>query len=165
MGSRIQPGKALTQQFHVQLLIFQINPVQIRDLQLPSGTGLQIFGVLHHPVIVEIQTCDAVIALGMLRLLFDGNGLSVVVKLHNAEPLRIVHVIAEHSGALSGVRILHCRFQPFLQTVSGENVVAQHHGHRVIADEIRADDEGLCQSVGTGLHCIGQIHSELGAVL
>ena len=40
MSSSVQPGKALTQKFHVQGLVFQIDPVQVRNLQFPALAGL-----------------------------------------------------------------------------------------------------------------------------
>ena len=37
MGAGVQPGKALSEKLHVQLAVFQIDPVEIRDLQFSSG--------------------------------------------------------------------------------------------------------------------------------
>ena len=45
-----------------------------------------------------------------------------------------------------------------------EDVIAQHHGARIVADEFLAQQEGLRQSVGGGLHLIGQLQPELTAV-
>ena len=100
----------------------------------------------------------------MLRLLLDGDCLAVVVELHDAEPLRIVHIVAEHRSPLAGLRVLHRRLQPLLQAVAGENIVSQHHGHRVVADELLADDEGLGQAVRAWLYGIGKIHAKLMAI-
>ena len=40
MGARIQPGKALTQKLYPKSSLFQIDPVKIRDLQLPASAWL-----------------------------------------------------------------------------------------------------------------------------
>lgn len=40
MCSGIQPGKALSEKFYVQLAVFQIDAVQIGDLKLASWTWL-----------------------------------------------------------------------------------------------------------------------------
>ena len=45
-----------------------------------------------------------------------------------------------------------------------ENVVPQHHGHIVIADEFFSQDKGLGQSVGRRLFFIAQPHPVLAAI-
>ena len=42
-----------------------------------------------------------------------------------------------------------------------ENVVAQYHGNRLSGNKLLANNEGLCQSVRTRLHRIGQLHAKL----
>ena len=44
-----------------------------------------------------------------------------------------------------------------MKIVTVENVVAQHQGRLVVADEGFADDEGLCQTIGRSLHGVLQI--------
>ena len=87
----------------------------------------------------------------MLRLLLDGDGLSLLVKLHNAEALRVVHIVAEYRGPL-----LLGRGSPqqAVQAMAVENVVPQHHGDGVISDKLFSDDKGLGQSVGAWLNGI-----------
>ena len=104
-GAGIQPGIAPPQQLHVQGAVLQIEAVQVGDLQLAPGAGLHPLGEVHHPVVVEIQPRDAVVALGMLGLLLHGDDLSGFVELHDAEALGVVDVVAEDAGpALLGVR-------------------------------------------------------------
>ena len=50
------------------------------------------------------------------------------------------------------------------QTVAIENIVAEHHCNVIVTDKFFADDECLCQSVGTFLNGIGKAYSELSAV-
>ena len=100
----------------------------------------------------------------MLRLLLDRNRLAVVVKFHDTKTLRIIYIVAEYGGAFPFFCILYRRFQTLFQTVAGKDIVAQHHGHTVISDELLANDEGLGQSVGAWLYCIGKIHAKLMAV-
>ena len=45
-----------------------------------------------------------------------------------------------------------------------EDVVAQDQCHRVLADEVGADDEGLRQTIGTGLHRIRDADPPGGAI-
>ena len=45
-----------------------------------------------------------------------------------------------------------------------EDVVAEHERDRLVADELLADDERLCEAVGRGLHRVLEPDAELGAV-
>ncbi len=84
-----------------------------------------------------------------------------MVEFHDSETLRIVHIITEYGCAFSGFRILDRRFQPLLQSVAREDIVAQDHGNRVVSDKIRPDNECLRKSVGAWLYRIGQLNTEL----
>lgn len=83
MCTSIQPSKALPQQLHVQGTIFQINAVQIGNLQFTTSRRFQVLSKLDHTVIIEVQTGDTVVALRMFWLFLDRNGLTVLVKFHN----------------------------------------------------------------------------------
>jgi hypothetical protein len=48
--------------------------------------------------------------------------------------------------------------------MSIEDVVAQHQRAGVIADEVGADDESLCQTLGRGLHRVLDMQSPLRAI-
>ena len=79
----------------------------------------------------------------MRGLFLNGDGLSVRVKFHDAEALRIIHIIAEYRSSLLLGR---CRLQALVQTLAVENIVSQNHGYGVRADKISADNKGLCPS-------------------
>ena len=100
----------------------------------------------------------------MFRLFFDGYRLAVAVKFHNAESLRIVHIIPENSGSLAFLGIPNRRPQALIEAMPRKNVVAQHHRNRIAADEILTDDERLRQAVRRRLNGIRQIHAELPSV-
>ena len=108
MCTCIQPSKALTQQFYIQGAVFQINTVQIGNFQFTTGRRFQVLGKLDHTIIIEVQASHTVVTLRMFWLLFDRNGLTVLVKLHNAETLRIVHIVPKHRCALAVFRLFHC---------------------------------------------------------
>src|SRR5699024_3331993 len=95
-----------------------------------------------------------VVALRVLRFLLDRDGPALFVELYDTESLRIVHVIAEYSGAGILFRSLHRCPQTFFQTMSVENIISQHHGNGVFSDELLPDDKCLCQSVRAWLYCI-----------
>ena len=54
--------------------------------------------------------------------------------------------------------------QQLHEVVAVEDVVAQHQRARRIADELVADDEGLRQAIGAGLHRVLQVDAPLAAV-
>ena len=164
VGAGVEPGEALTEQLHIEGVILEVDAVEIGDLQLASGGGREVFRVFHDLVVVEIQSRHAVIGLRLLRLFLDGDDLAVLVEFHDAEALRIVDIVAEHRGALAVCRVLDRRLQALFETVTGKNIVAEHHGDAVVADEIRADDERLRESVGRRLDGVGQAQTELFAV-
>ena len=100
----------------------------------------------------------------MLGLLFDRDGMAVLVEFHHAEALGVVHVIAEHRGAAVLLGLGHRSAQVLRKPVAVEDVVAQHQGAGIAVDEVLADDEGLRQAVGAGLFGVGQLDAVLGAV-
>ena len=76
--------------------------------------------------------------------------MAVHVELHHTVTLGVVYIITEHGGfALSGAG--HTAAQHTGESGTVEDVVTQHHAHIIISDELLADDEGLGQTVGTGL--------------
>ena len=101
----------------------------------------------------------------MLGLLLDGHGVELLVELHHAEALGVVHVVAEHGCAALALGALDGGAQVAPQAVAVEDVVAQHQRAAVAVDELLADDEGLRQSVGRGLLGVGQAHAIVRAVL
>ena len=106
--SSVQPSEALTQQFHIQSTIFQINAVQISDFEFAARRRFQVFSKFDHTVIIEVQTSHAVVTLRMFWLFLNRNGLTVLVKLNNTESLRIVHIVAKHGCTFSVFCFFHC---------------------------------------------------------
>ena len=97
----------------------------------------------------------------MLGLLLDGHCVKVLVELHNAEALGVVHVIAEHGGVALALGLLHGRPQVAGEAFPVEDVAAQHQRAGLAGDELLADDESLGEAVGRRLLGIGKRHAEL----
>lgn len=100
---------------------------------------------LHYSIVIEIQSGNRIIALGMLRLLLDGKCLAVLIKFHYTVFSGITHIIAENSCALfsGSYSAQYCG-----KALSVENIISQYQCHSVITDEIRTDDKGICQPRG-----------------
>lgn len=99
----------------------------------------------------------------MLRLLLDGDHAAVLVELHDAEALWVVHVVAEDGGEPLP-RVRDGAAEVPAKAVAEEDVVAKHEGAGLARDEVLADDEGLGEAVRRGLLGVGEQDAEVGAV-
>ena len=157
-GAGVQPRVAAAEGDHGQRPLLQVHLVEVGDLQLAAGRRLHPMRLGGHVARVEVQAGDGVGALGALGLLLDGDGPPLAVELHDAEALGVVHVVAEDRGP-TGLGVLDGARQVAGQAVAVEDVVAQHQGARLSADEVLADGEGLRQAVRRGLLRVGEVHA------
>ena len=100
----------------------------------------------------------------MLGFFLDGDNLAVLVKLNDSEALGVVDVVAEYGGAFVLFRILGGGAENFPEAVAIEDVVTQHHGASIVADEFFAQQECLGQAIGGRLHLVAKMHTKLAAV-
>ena len=162
-GAGVQPRVAAAQGDHGQRPLLQVHPVEVGDLQLAAGRRLDPMRLGGDVARVEVQAGDGVGALGAFGLLLDGDGPALPVELHDAEALGVIHVVAEDRGA-ARLGVLDGARQVARKAVAVENVVAQHQGARLAADELLADGEGLRQAVGARLLGVGEVHAVARAV-
>ena len=99
----------------------------------------------------------------MRRLFLHGQHALVLVKLHNAEALRVFDVVAEDCG-IARLGICDRLAQVAAKAVAVENIVAEDHGARVAADEVCPDQKRLREPVRVRLHRVGQADAELAPV-
>jgi hypothetical protein len=143
------------------LALVQVDVVQVGDLQLAAGAGLQVGGVGDDIIVVHVQAGDGQVGFRLRRLLLDRNQPTAGVTLADAVPLRVPHRVAEqHTPVDAGGR----RLQGLRETLAVEDVVAQHQGDRVVADVVGADDERPRQTVRRGLLGVGDRQTPLAAV-
>ena len=162
--ARVQPSKAASQRLHLQLPVLEEALVHRRDLQLTACRRFDGLCHVHHLVRVEVQSHHGIVALGLLRLLLDAQAVAVTVELSHAVAFGIAHPVAEYRG----LPVLLGRADGFLQQsgqpAAVEDVVTQYEADRVVTDELLADDERLCQSVGRRLLGVLQPYSEVASV-
>ena len=128
-----------------------------------KGGGAHGGGAVADVARVEVEAGHGVAALGARGLLLDGDGVVVLVELHDAEALRVVHAVAEDGGAARpGVPCGAA--QVAREPVAVEDVVAEHERAGLAAAELSADDEGLGQAVRAGLLGVGEADAEVRAV-
>lgn len=162
-GAGVEPRVAAAQGDHGEHPLLQIHLVERGDLQLAAGRGFDLVRLGGHVTRVEVQAGDRVGTLGLRGLLLDGDGPALAVELHDAEALGVVHVVAE-DRCPTGLCVLDGARQVAGQAVAVEDVVAQHQGARLSADEVLADGEGLRQAVRRGLLRVGEVHAVARAV-
>ena len=162
-GAGVQPRVPAAEGDDGQGPLLQVHPVEVGDLQLPAGRGLDPMGLGGHVARVEVQAGDGVGALGLGGLLLDGDGTALAVELHDAEALGVVHVVAEDRGA-ARLGVLDGARQVTAEAVAVEDVVAEHQGARLAGDEPLADGERLRQAVRRGLLGVGEVHAVARAV-
>src|SRR5581483_2215817 len=90
--------------------------------------------------------------------LLDADSAVRVVELDDPVPLGITHGIGEHAGPRGESSSLR---QLLGEAVAVEDVVAEHEGAIVAADEATADDERLREPIGRRLNGVAQIESPL----
>ena len=164
MGAGVEPGEAAAEGEHLELVVGEEGVVDRGDLQLAAGRRLHFLRDADHLVRIEIEAHDGIVALGLLRLLLDGLGIAVGVERDDAVALGIVDPAAEHGRFRIFLRIVDGLQQQIPEAGAVEDVVAQDHADGVVADELLADDKGLCQAVGRGLLRIGELHAVVGSV-
>lgn len=162
-GAGVQPRVASAQGDDRQRPLLQVHLVERGDLELASGRRLDPVRLGGHVARVEVQAGDCVGALGLGWLLLDGDGTALAVKLHDAEALGVVHVVAEDRGA-ARLGVLDGARQVARQAVAVEDVVAEHQRARLAADEVLADGERLRQAIGARLLGVGEVHAVARAV-
>ncbi|KAG1320274.1 hypothetical protein G6F63_014342 [Rhizopus arrhizus] len=161
MGTRIQPGVAAAQCFKVQIAFGQVAVVEISDFQLATRRRLQLGCILAGVSIIEVQTGHSIVRTRTIRLLDQIDHSAVLVELGHAIALRIIHPLTEHRGscvALVGA------LEHLAQAGPVEDVVSQHQAARFASHEVAADQIGLRQAIGAGLHRVLDVHAPLRAV-
>ncbi|SXF49311.1 Uncharacterised protein [Klebsiella variicola] len=161
MGARVQPGKTAPQQFNMQITLLQIHLVQGGDLQLAALRRLHVLRHLHHVIVVEVEPGHRPVRFRLQRFLLDGQCLKVLIELHHPEALRIQDLVAKHRGT-GGLR--RCRFQLFTEALAKVDIIPQHQGAGIVADELLANDKSLRQAVRRRLDSVAEVHPELRPV-
>ena len=122
-----------------------------------------MLGHVNHVVGIEVEAGHGVIRLGLGWLLLDAGGVAMLIESHNTEAVGILDGMGKDSGRVLCFGACHSRLEHGGEALAVEDVVAQHQASSVIADKLLADDEGLCQALGTGLLGIAELYAQLVA--
>ena len=156
----VEPGEAAAEEFDTQGTFLQVEAVEVGDFVLAAGRRLERSGFLRHGMVVEVESGDGVVALGLLGLLFEGEDAAVGAELDDTVGAGVFDVVAEDTGALllRGGAAQHAA-----EALAVEQVIAQDEAAGSSFEEVGAQDEGLRQAVGFLLHDVGELHAQLFA--
>ena len=94
----IEPGVTADHDFHVELALLQVAPIDICDFQLATRRRVDAGSNVSHLAIVEIQAGQGVIALGCFWFFLDGDRAFVGIEFDHAVTLGVVHMVGKHAG-------------------------------------------------------------------
>ena len=112
-------------------------------------------------LIVEIQACDAVVALGVLGLLLDRDSTAILVELNDTKALGVVDLIAKNRSPLCARGSV---LEHLLEAMPKEDVVAQNKRTRIAVDKLLAEDKGLCKAIWRRLNLVGKVKTKHRAI-
>ena len=160
----VQPGETSAKGLHLELAILKELLIHGGDFQFATGRGFYLLGYAYHLVGIEIEAYHGVIGLGMGGFFLDAEAIALAVELGHAVAFGVADPIAEHRGTAFFLGLADCLLQHGAEAGSMEDVVSEYQAGGIVADEFLADDEGLCQTVGTGLFGIFEPYSVIASV-
>ena len=80
----------------------------------------------HHLVRIEVQAYYCIVALWMLRLLFDAQAIALLIKLSHAISLRVTYTLTKDGSFAILLSIYYCLMQHLAKTSTMEDVISQN---------------------------------------
>src|SRR5690606_16607466 len=96
----VEPRATAREQVCTQAALREIRLVDVGDLELAARGRLEVLRDVDDAVVVDVEAGDRVVRLRGLRLLLDAEDLAVAVKLGDAVPFGVAHLIGEHGRAV-----------------------------------------------------------------
>ena len=125
VGAGVEPCEASRQDADLEFAVAQEFLIDGGDLQFPPGGWFYVRGHVHDLVGVEVESHYGIVALGMLRLLLDGEAVALVVEFGHAVAFRVVDPVAE-DGSLSVILgVMDRIFEDSGESGPVEDVVAE----------------------------------------
>jgi hypothetical protein len=100
MSASVQPRVTATKDLNMQVTTVKIRAVNAGDLQLPPRRWFDFLSYLDDIRIVEIKASNCKMGLRHFWFFFDGNGLSIPIKFHDAKTMGVVNFVTENGGPL-----------------------------------------------------------------
>ena len=161
VGPGVEPGVATAHDFDVEFALFEIQTVEISNFQLTARRWRETFRQFNDLVVVKVQAGHRVVGFRGRRLFFETEHLAGCVKFGDTVALRILNMIGKNTCTLrAGIGT----GQQLVEFMAVEDVVAEHQGGEIVADELFANDEGLGETIRAGLNGVLQIQAPARAV-
>jgi ClpX C4-type zinc finger len=157
----IEPSDSAPHMLDRELTAFEINAVEVGDLQFSSRRWPQARCNLERIAIVEIEARQRIVGLRNRRLLLEARCTSGGVEVDHAIALWVADPISEHrSSAGARGRAIEQRGEPS----AVEKIVTQNQGRRVAAEKVASDRDRPGDAVRARLLRIAEPDSPLAAV-
>src|SRR4051794_30435972 len=130
----IQPRHPSTEPFHVELVPFQVNRIQIGDLELAPRGRFQRPAEFDYLAVINIETRYREITFRLLRLFFQTDRAAVGSEFDDTVPFGIPDLVSKDAGALLEGQ----RFAIEIQ-FSVKNIVTENEGGARVTEEIGAN--------------------------
>ena len=95
----------------------------------------------------------------MFRLFLNTQAVALTVELCHTIALWVTYPVTKHRSLILLLGSLHSLMQQLRESYPMEYIVAQYQTSTIIAYKLATDNEGLCQSIGTGLFCKFKVHT------
>ena len=153
-------GGASAEEFDVEIAAFEVEAVEVGDLQFTAFRGLEAAGEGDDIGVVKVDAGYGVVGLGLRGFFFEGNNAAVGGEFDDAVALRVCDMITENGragGAAAGA------LQGLHEVVAVEEIVAEDEGGGLVLEEsnVARDVEGLRETVGAGLFGVAKRDAEL----
>src|ERR1700682_5270160 len=84
LRSSIEPGHAAAKQLHMQLVLFEIEQIQIGDLELAARRWTQRLAKIDNLRVVNVKTRHRKVASRFLRLFFETDCFAALVEFYDS---------------------------------------------------------------------------------
>ena len=156
MRAGIEPCKAASEDFDAQIALFEIDAVEVGDLQLAACGRLQRARDVDDLIVVVIESRYSLARFGLLGLFFNRANVPSCVEACDAIALRIVDVVHK-DGRTAAVRVGTAHDGG--KVVAEKEIISQDQRHRIVADGIGTDDECLRDAFGSCLSREAQVEA------
>ena len=148
MGAGVEPGESAAEGLHFEFAITEKPLIDSSDLIFSSCGRLDIGCYIHYFIWIEIESYNGIVALWLCRLFFDREAVAFLIEFSHTISLWVVDLIAEDGCFLLFFCRTYSLFDHLGEARTMEDIIAKYKACRIVSDEILADGEGLCESIG-----------------
>ena len=99
VGARVEPCIAAAEHLHVQLVVVEVDPIEVGDLELAAGARLKRASALNHLLVVKVESSHRITTFRRLGLLLQTHRPPAGIELDDTVTLGVGHRVGEHGSA------------------------------------------------------------------